>query len=539
MHSFPTAPDQLIIINDAGRFTIDHPSSSEIVATTTLAYILENEKLQLTLSSETAVSEIRLRWNQKFGPQSIFLADEVERGYGTMGWQKLTPNRIMPWYFMEDDGNGQTTGYGVMTKPNAFCYWQIDPKGITLILDVRNGSNGVILGDRKLPVATIISHHYTEMSSFAATHAFCQLMSPQRVLPQQPVYGSNNWYYAYGKSSATDILRDTDYIAKLSHDIPNRPFMVIDDGWQVDHEVDGYNGGPWRAGNQAFPNMGQLADEIKQRDVKPGIWFRPLWDHRKSIPDSWRNPHNGALDPTFPEIQSLIAGDVKQLCDWGYQLIKHDFTTFDLFGRWGFEMRPFVTNGNWHFSNPHLTNAEIVKQLYQVIFDAAKPSNCLILGCNTIGHLGTGLMQLARIGDDTSGKAWERTRQIGINSLAFRLPQDGAFFSIDADCVGITDQIDWYFNRQWAQVVAKSGTVLFLSPALNTLNEKQANQLHPLLELAAKQSQHCIPTDWKLTDCPANWSDGVYEQHYDWYSDNGIEFNNDTPRSLPFYSIGN
>ena len=51
-------------------------------------------------------------------------------------------------------------------------------------------------------------------------------------------------------------------------------------------------------------------------------------------------------------------------------------------------------------------------------------------------------MQINRTGDDTSGLQWERTRQIGINALAFRLPQNGSFYATGADCAGISDTID-------------------------------------------------------------------------------------------------
>lgn len=533
---FLQTPQLVTVVNDNGRTSKQWQGQQTTVAETKVAYDLTARGAAVKISSAVPVSFVRLRWEHHFDSQAQFLADEVERGYGTMGWQKLTPNRIMPWYFMENHGD-TTTGYGVMIQPNAFCFWQADPAGITLIMDVRNGGSSVELGNRQLTLATVVSEKYAHVTSFVATQRFCHLMSPHPVLPKEPVYGSNNWYYAYGRSSAKEIVSDTAYLKGLTAGIANRPFMVIDDGWQVDHVIDGYNGGPWRTGNAAFPDMGALAQEIIDQDVKPGIWFRPLLDHREEIPDSWRNPLNGALDPTVPAVLNRVKGDVAQLCKWGYQLIKHDFTTFDLFGRWGFQMRPFVTTDGWHFFNKTLTNAEVVKQLYQAIYSTAAHYHTLILGCNTIGHLGAGLMQLARIGDDTSGKVWERTRQIGINSLAFRLPQDQAFFSIDADCVGITEQIDWHYNRQWARVVAESGTVLFISAVPGILTADQRQELHENLALAAQQTSHFTPQDWQLIDCPAEWVSDNQVRHYDWYEPTGIQFCNDTPRSIPFYSI--
>ena len=56
-------------------------------------------------------------------------------------------------------------------------------------------------------------------------------------------------------------------------------------------------------------------------------------------------------------------------------------------------------------------------------------------GCNTIGHLSVGLFDASRTGDDVSGREWERTRRMGVNTLAYRLPQHKTFFQLDADCV--------------------------------------------------------------------------------------------------------
>ena len=44
--------------------------------------------------------------------------------------------RILPWYFLAFDGRS-THGYGVATGANSFAFWQADPDGISLWLDVR------------------------------------------------------------------------------------------------------------------------------------------------------------------------------------------------------------------------------------------------------------------------------------------------------------------------------------------------------------------------------------------------------------------
>lgn len=536
VHNVLKNPDLITVINDNGTLEKNFSQIGENFNGTKVIYQSQGENDILLIESVVPVKFLKLRWKTSFPKDSIYLADDWERGYGTLGFQKITPNRIMPWYFLMSTSN-EKIGYGVMVQPNAMCFWQVDPSGLTLIIDVRNGGNGVELGNRRLPVCEIISRKYENVSSFEAAKNFCKAMCPNPIFPQQPVYGSNNWYYAYGDSSSENIINDAKYLSSLTYNNNNEPFMVIDDGWQQNHKIDNYNGGPWFKGNSRFPDMKGLANLISSYDVKPGIWVRLLQNESEEIPNSWRNPINNNLDPSNPEALEYIKEDLKRLCGWGYRLIKHDFSTFDLFNKWGFEMNPLVTEDGWNFYDHSLTSAEIVKKLYKAILKVANQYDALILGCNTIGHLGAGLMHLNRVGDDTSGKEWERTRQIGINSLAFRLPQDQAFFSIDADCVGITGHIDWYFNKQWAQLIEKSGTSLFISIKPNILNNQQKIELTQIMERASKQEQHFIPMDWEQIDCPQIWSDGKRTHKFDWFEQNGIKFNSRTSRYLSFLSI--
>lgn len=419
------------------------------------------------------------------------------------------------------------------------CFWQTDSSGITLFLDVRCGGNGVRLNGRMLNAAEIVAARMEDCTSFEAAEEFCSIMCTDPVLPDHPVYGSNNWYYAYGDSSEKEILDDCGYILKLTEGSQNRPYMVIDDCWQENHRLDGYNGGPWTKGNERFPDMARLAGKIAEKGARPGIWVRLLFNEAADIPEKWRLSHNGCLDPSHPDALDYILADVRRICTWGYTLIKHDFSTFDLFGRWGFEMNPLITESGWHFHNESLTSAEVVKLFYAKIYEVCKEYNTLILGCNTIGHLGAGYMHINRTGDDTSGKCWERTRRMGINTLAFRLPQHKRFYEVDADCVGADGSIDWKFNRQWAQLLAESGTPLFVSARPGLLNDRENEELRQYLLTASTRAVRLIPTDWEDTDCPERWEDkeNHLSREYSWYEASGVHFSEDTIRSQFYLSI--
>jgi len=66
-----------------------------------------------------------------------------------------------------------------------------------------------------------------------------------------------------------------------------------------------------------------------------------------------------AYDPTIAEALEAIAAVATEACGWGYELIKHDFTTFELLGQWGSQMGASPTRGNWHFNDRTLTNAKL------------------------------------------------------------------------------------------------------------------------------------------------------------------------------------
>jgi alpha-galactosidase len=474
-------------------------------------------------SSKSPLLRFHLRWRLAPPADVEYLGDAWERSYGDLAWRFLEPERVMPWYFIAARP-GTTHACGVKTAPGAFCFWQVDTAGVSLWLDVRNGGQVVQLGNRELHAATVIAASYTGMSAFAAAHQFCRRMCEKPRLAAAPVYGGNNWYYAYGHSSAEDIRRDSERIASLATSRSNRPFMVIDDGWEP-HPVRG----PWSHGNSKFPDMAKLASQMRKTGVRPGIWIRPLFTKEPETA-AWQLTSPNAereyaenqthtLDPTLPEVIRKVKQDVGRLAAWGYDLIKHDFSTYDLLGRWGFSMGAAITDDNWHFRDRTRTNAEIMLSLYQAIRDAA--GDALVIGCNTVGHLAAGLFEMQRIGDDTSGRDWNRTRKMGVNPLAFRGPQNNAFFAVDADCVGITKQIPWSLNRQWLDLLSQSGAPLFVSAAPDAIGPEQTSAIQNAFSVAATIRPTGEPLDWLRNNEPERWRLNGKAVEYNWFGEEG------------------
>ncbi len=463
---------------------------------------------------EVAVKKLRMHWRGTPEKGWKYLGDAWERGYGDLEWRALDGKRPMPWYVLASDGR-HTHAYGVMTQPAALCCWKLDERGLTLLADVRCGGAGVRLGTRTLDVCTVASRRGREGETpFAAARAFCRQLCPHPRLPPQPVYGFNNWYCDYGNASADSVRQDAAFIARLAPKGGNRPFMVIDDGWQANH---GGAKGEWDRGNAKFPDMAALAADMTKAGTRPGIWVR-LLVVQPGQPESWKLARDRAyLDPSVPEVRAYVTATARRLRGWGYELIKHDFSTFDLTGRWGFQMNDEMTADGWAFADRSRTTAEIIIDHYRSI--RAGAGDAVLLGCNTIGHLSAGIFEVSRTGDDTSGKEWERVRKMGVNTLAFRMPQHGAFFAVDADCVGQTaaNSIPWDKNRQWLDLLARSGTPLFVSFKRGTVTPEQERALKVALAAASKPLPTGEPLDWFDTKLPRRWKLAGSASEFGWF----------------------
>jgi len=488
--------------------------------------------LRLSLTADkTPVRYIRLRFNftdeEKRRESIKILGDTYERSYGDLHWEGIVPERMMPWYMLVSNGSDMnpdcsgrlTEGFGVKVQPNAFVAWQYDSAGVTMLADVRCGGLGVILGGRTLDVCDIVFGKYRNVSAFDAGRQFCCLMCPISVLPNHKVYGSNNWYYAYGKSSQTDIASDTKIVAGQCEGLSNIPYMVIDDGWQK-YSCDG----PWDELRDTFSDMKVLADQMRKSGVRPGIWVRYLIDTHHEIkeatPEWYLEREPIFLDPSVPEVIEYVKNTTKMFREWGYELIKHDFSCFDCFGRWGFDMRNSVTENGWSFRDRSRTSAEIYLDFLRAVREAAG-KDCVIIGCNTVSHMAAGMYELNRTGDDTSGLEWERTRKMGVNTVAFRLIQNGIFYMADGDCVGITGAVDWKKNCQWLDLLARSGSPLFVSCKPGVLNEEEYAELKAAWAVNSVQANECRPLDWMETTCPELWLIDGEIVHYSWYEETG------------------
>jgi alpha-galactosidase len=475
-------------------------------------------------SPKNSLHQVVLQWSYPVNSSAVVLGDHWERTYGDVFFQPPSFERKMPWYFIQHDGEG-TACFGVKTGCHAICYWQLGAGTMQLTMDTHSGGVGVELGDRVLDCAEVIATKASgDENTFATARRFCGMMCKAPRLPRAPVYGINDWYFAYGNNSSDLILQHTSMLADVAADNDNRPFSVIDAGWASYSPLlpgDCCWQDDFSRPNDKFKDMQKLANDIRKLGMRPGLWTRPLCaPHdapQKLLLPAIRgrdNPKNPVLDPTIDENIAHVQRNISIYDRWGYEMVKHDFTTFDIAGKWGFEMNNEFTEAGWSFHDRTKTTAEVILHLYQSIREAA--GEMYLIGCNTMSHLSAGIFELNRIGDDTSGKDWERTRKMGVNTLGFRMIQHNHFYAADGDCVGLTRDVPWAKNQQWMRLLAESSAPLFISAQPDALGEEQKQFIKYCFSAAANPMPVAEPLDWLTNQWPEKWRLNGSVRTFDW-----------------------
>ncbi len=483
---------------------------------------------------QVAVSTIDIMYDLSYAydERVRIYRDAWERTYGDAGWYPVNSwNRDSPWYMLVNH-DGVTDGIGVAVQPNAFAAWRGRKTGTRLHLDVRAGADGVRLGSRRLELCRVVTRKGEKgESAYAAARAFAKMMCPKPRLPKEPVYGYNDWYCAYGKNTATNFLADAAYVSECAKGLKVRPYVVMDDGWQLMNpeacaKKDGRGDsgrGPW---NESSPQFGMPMKDftaaIAALGAKPGLWYRPFraWD---DTPDDQRLiGERRFFDPSLPEMDARIRSDIGRFRSWGMKLVKIDYIAHDLVQDWGMSMHdtPLTHPRKWRRTDR--TAAEVIRSLYAAMREAAG-DDMVIIGCNAFNHFAAGLFELQRTGDDTSGREWSRTERMGVNTLAMRKHQDGIFFSVDADCAGLVRRgsVDWAKNRQWIDLLGRSGTAVFISWFRDLADDEVRRTIAAAFRRSASGAEVAEPLDWTDTRTPKVWKFNGIEKTYDWTANGG------------------
>jgi len=509
-------PDSALGATDASPFRYEEEGVCDVQYTYD---IYPHHAAVTVLPSGAPVRHLKLRFRADLSFAESVFGDQWERSAGdsaALEWRSMMAHRRMPWYCVLR-GGGRTACYGVRTGADCFAYWQADTHGITLFLNLMSASQGT---DLKEPLkACEIVEHIGEAGEdpYAVVRTFCAKMCENPVLPKEPVFGVNNWYWAYGRISHDSVMTETDYLLEMTGETLHRPYMIIDDGWQMNRTYggDNYIGGPWIP-NERFGDMARTAAAIHEKGAKAGIWFRPLLTLGEIPEQSLYGKTAGGqiMDPSHPYTLERVERDAARLRGWGFDLIKHDFTTMDLVGG---SMTPqghgpSVISGK-RFYDSTRTTASIIKDLYRAIQRGAGDAD--IIGCNVIGHLSAGIHSAQRVGGDTSGRSFEWTVRNGVNAM-MRLPQNGNFFLIDPDCAAFTEKVDARLNLDFLEMCAVTGVTTLASVTPGILTSDGMRRIREIYRIADRNTMRLGIANYEKTALPEIFTDGRETYRYDW-----------------------
>ena len=464
------------------------------------------------VAPSTPLLWVELRWPADWPDGARVLCDAWERAYGELGWRAVTETPLFsPWYFLVTSAE-RTDGYGVEVQPNALAGWRLERDALALRLDVSAGGEPVELGSRTLDAVRIVCRRGERGErAFAAGRAFCRLMCPNPRLPKEPVYGYNDWYCAYGENTATNFLLDAAYVSDCAKGLANRPYVVMDDGWQEN--------APSAMQARFGMDMKAFCARIAALGARPGLWYRPFRAWPEVAAARRLRADARYFDPTHPALREEVAADIRRFRGWGFKLVKIDYLTYDITGVWGSAMgaEPFSRSRPLNWRSRSRTSCEVMKDLYSVMREAAG-DDMIIVGCNAMNHLAAGLFELQRVGNDTSGRDWNWTRDHGVNSLAFRSIQDRTFFVVDADCCGLESAgaVEWRLNRQWLDLLGRSGTALFVSWRRQLADADVRAAIAEAFRNASEWRKTAEPVDWEECRFPVRWRTADGEKTYTW-----------------------
>lgn len=327
----------------------------------------------------------------------------------------------------------------------------------------------------------------TALELYARTVA--NMAGVERITRENPT-GFCTWYYYGGGISPKTLQENIAVLEEHRKDLPVK-YVQIDDGW---HQ----GWGDWYT-NSNFPDMKEIADEIKAHGYLPGIWIAPMGYGRdsrvtKEHPE-WlvHNPdgsicevYNGpCIDYTHPTSRAFMAEFFRRISyEWGYRYIKMDIITNCL------------AVGVYYDKNA--TALENYRLGLETVRANVTPDTFL-LGCTAPFGGAIGLVDGMRVTCDVFER-WESIRNV-FNEALKRFHYHRNYFLCDADCLIIRkkeNEDEECFRpctrndteiRTYITAMAATGGILMLSDKLPNLEEYQLeliSKLFPVNQEAAR-----------------------------------------------------
>ena len=415
----------------------------------------------------------------------------AERCYGFDGGHPIESNEpVTSFWFasIEDNDSGKNIFIGIDDVPQGFVRVSLFPllsheenKRVIqwkLSIDCSAGFAGLRIEQNETFHAGSIRLFFWEGNHEAGKKHVGKMLGEKfgrkkyRSIPT----GWCSWYAGYEANiSEEECLKNL----SAAEEIGSLTYFQIDDGWMKgrgtrtfgEPEVDG----------EKFPHgMKWMAEKIRERGLKPGLWIRPFegWGDEKENP-LWAR--GSCIDLSQDEALEWLRSMARLIVqEWGFEYLKLDFLTYDYYGQWGMKFLD-ATHARWSPRHDEQTNIQSYRRGLEAIREGAG-DDCFLLGCNC--HIGPalGLLDGIRIGDDVSAMHWERTVTMGMKSIPVMQFLNEHVWWNDPDCILLHGALTEEQQRLWANAVIDSGGMRMVSSKLYELSPEKRKLLGSLLK---------------------------------------------------------
>ena len=327
-------------------------------------------------------------------------------------------------------------------------------------------------------------------------------------VPDHVPTGWCSWYYFYNRVSEADIRANVEEMARQRHPAE---YVQIDDGFQS-------STGDWLTPNERFPSgMRALADLIRGRGYKPGLWLAPLVLHEASATlrehpelalrtpegevyfvDTWLG-RCAVLDCTRSDAEAWLRRVVRTAVrDWGYVYLKLDALAFAA-----------VSSELVRYSRAGTTGPAHLHRALEVVREEAGDET-FILGCTC--HFGSaiGVVDAMRVGPDVKAVWADGPRPSVRHAMRMTLQRNWMhrrWWINDPDCLIVREsstQLSEVEVRFLASAIVLSGGMVVASddlPALTPARRQLALALFPPVGRAARPldlGEGPVPSLWRV-----------------------------------------
>ncbi|MCH4890698.1 alpha-galactosidase [Acidaminobacter sp. JC074] len=261
----------------------------------------------------------------------------------------------------------------------------------------------------------------------------------QKLSVDLPKTGWCSWYYFYENISEDHVLRQLEVIDKYQL---NLDMILIDMGWEE-------RLGTWQSNHKFSHGMKWLADKIRSKGIRPGLWLSPFWVEARSYvhlnhPEWLLKDQEGNLivfhchidgfiiDTTHPKALDWMKKElVRVRYDWGYEILKLDFLRI-------------VSLYDYAVFYREVSAFEALNDAMKAIREAVG-DDTVIIACG--GHYAAtyDVADINRTSGDI-GASWESLKRTFKRNL-LRLWMNGTWWLNDPDSIVIRDKTEGISGR--------------------------------------------------------------------------------------------